>query len=492
MKHIEADIAIVGGGTAGLAAAVAAAQRGATVVVFEKASTAGGTGNMAMGPFAVESRLQRVKKHGLTREEAFRIHMDFTHWRVDARLVRAYIDKSASTIEWLESMGVEFDGVECHNKGFHYTWHPVRLAGGGTGPGAGALMMKALTLKAKSLGVQILFQTPAKTILKQGGRVKGLLAEDPSAEEIEAEARAVIVATGGFGDNPEMIKKHTGYQWGRDLMSFRIPGLVGNGIHMALEAGAAPTETTMHLTCGGTIEMEGMIEAAFTFWQPNLMVNLHAERFMNEEIFQTTPFGPNAVAIQKNRCAFVIFDESTKRYYREVGLDFPPGVMASEPFTKVAGFDAEVARAVAGGGDKGVYMVDSLEELAAQAGLDPAVLRATVDEYNKACETGRDGLFGKDPRYLRPIREPKFYAAKLVMTGFGSLGGIKINHKTEVLNKEHDAIPGLYAAGSDANSIYGDTYILSLPGNTFGFAINSGRMAGENAAEYAKSMATGD
>ena len=129
MKHIEADIAIVGGGTAGLAAAVAAAQRGATVVVFEKASTAGGTGNMAMGPFAVESRLQRVKKHGLTREEAFRIHMDFTHWRVDARLVRAYIDKSASTIEWLESMGVEFDGVECHNKGFHYSWATGSIEG---------------------------------------------------------------------------------------------------------------------------------------------------------------------------------------------------------------------------------------------------------------------------------------------------------------------------------------------------------------------------
>jgi len=157
----------------------------------------------------------------------------------------------------------------------------------------------------------------------------------------------------------------------------------------------------------------------------------------------------------------------------------------------VAGFDAEVARAVAGGSDKGVYMADSLDALAAQAGLDPTALVATVGEYNRACDTGRDELFGKNPRYLRAIREPRFYAAKLGMTGFGSLGGIKINYKTEVLNKEHDAIPGLYAAGSDANSIYGDTYILSLPGNTFGFAINSGRMAGEHAAEHAKSMAPG-
>ncbi|MGA2108375.1 MAG: FAD-binding protein [Syntrophorhabdales bacterium] len=252
------------------------------------------------------------------------------------------------------------------------------------------------------------------------------------------------------------------------------------------------TASVTAATFSGLIEMDGMVEAAFTFWQPNLMVNLLAERFMNEEIFQTTPFGPNAVAIQKYRCAFVIFDENTKRYYQEVGLDFPPGVMASEPFTKVPGFDAEVARAVADGNDKGVFTVDSLEELAANTGLNPAVLRATVDEYNRACETGRDELFGKNPRYLRPIREPRFYAAKLVMTGFGSLGGIKINYKTEVLNKAYEVIPGFYAAGVDANSIYADTYVFLLPGNTFGFALNSGRIAGENAADYTKSITMGE
>ncbi len=485
MKRIEADVAVVGGGTAGLAAAVAAAEAGARVVVFEKASTSGGTGNMAQGPFAVESRLQRTKKHALTKEEAFRIHMDFTHWRVDARLVRAYIDKSASTIEWLEHMGVEFEDVECHNRGFHYTWHTVRFEGGGTGPGAGAVVMKALTMKAKSLGTQILFQTPAKKIIKEGGRVKGLLAEESSGEEIEAGAKAVIIATGGFGDNPEMIKKHTGYEWGRDLAPFwRVPGLVGNGIGMALEAGAAPTEMTIHLTSGLANKAE-MLTAHFTFWQPNLMVNLLAERFMNEEILQTTPFGANAVAFQKNRCAIVIFDESTKKYYQNVGLDFPPGVMASSPYLTIDAFDEEMERAAAGG-DKGVFIVDSIEELASKTGLKADALRTTVDEYNRACETGRDEIFGKNPRYLRPVKEPKFYAAKLVVGGYGTLGGIKINSKTEVLNKEYNPIPGLYAAGSDANSIYADTYVFILPGNTFGFAVNSGRMAGENAAEYAK------
>jgi len=78
------------------------------------------------------------------------------------------------------------------------------------------------------------------------------------------------------------------------------------------------------------------------------------------------------------------------------------------------------------------------------------------------------------------------------MTGFGSLGGIKINYKTEALNKAYEVIPGFYAAGVDANSIYADIYVFLLPGNTFGFALNSGRIAGENAADYTKSVAMGE
>jgi len=113
----------------------------------------------------------------------------------------------------------------------------------------------------------------------------------------------------------------------------------------------------------------------------------------------------------------------------------------------------------------------------------------TVDEYNKACETGRDEIFNKKSRYLRLVKQPKFYAGRLFPRGYGSLGGIKINYKTEALTKEHAVIPGLYAAGTDTCAIYGDSYVFVLPGNTMGFAVNSGRIAGENAAEYVKTIA---
>ena len=127
-----------------------------------------------------------------------------------------------------------------------------------------------------------------------------------------------------------------------------------------------------------------------------------------------------------------------------------------------------------------------LDDLAAQTGIDAAALKATVEEYNIACDTGRDGVFHKRALYLRPLREPPFYASTVRLGGYGSLGGIKINHRTEVVTKDQDVIPGLYAAGTDACAVYADSYVFVLPGNTMGFALNSGRMAGENAADYVK------
>jgi len=243
MNKLEADVIVVAAGAAGLAASVAAAEKEVKVIAFEKASTTGGTGSMGMGPLGVESRRQRLKFLGPTKDEAFRVFMDYTHWQVDARLVRAYIDKAATTIDWLEDLGVEFEDPCAYFPGGHATWHPVK-------PGTEACaanMYRVLTERAKEKGVQILLQTPVQRVIKEGDRVVGVLAEDRNGEEIEARAKAVIIATGGFGDDPNLIKKYTGYEWGKDLQSFRIPGLTGDGIRMAWEAGAARTEMRMEL-----------------------------------------------------------------------------------------------------------------------------------------------------------------------------------------------------------------------------------------------------
>jgi len=480
MSELTGDVIVVAAGPAGLCAAIAAAREESRVLVFEKGSTTGGAANMGMGPLGVESRLQRLKQHGPTRDEAFRAFMDYTHWRVDAQLVRAYIDKAATSIDWLESLGVEFVEPAAYFPGGNFTWHIVKAGQGQPGPMAAGAMIRILTEKAKELGVKILLQTPVRQILKEKDRVVGVLAEDPSGESVEARAKAVIVCTGGFGNNPEMIKKYTGYEWGRDLASFRIPGVDGDGVRMAWEVGAAPTEMTMELI----YMMPGEFDPALAevFRQPHLMVNLLGERFMNEEIMPNTTFTGNAISRQKERTAFLIFDEVIKRHMETVGFD---QVSVVFPFMKAVNFD----RLLQGHLDKGfkeIFVADSLDELAAKTGIEGEGLKKTVEEYNGFCEKGYDDVFNKDHRLLRPIKTPKFYAGRFLPGAYGSVGGIKINHRTEVLDKRWKAIPGLFAAGTDACSIYGDSYVFILPGNTMGFAVNSGRIAGENAAAFAQ------
>lgn len=156
MKKLESDIITVAAGIAGLAAAVSAAEKGAKVIAFEKGSTTGGTGNMAVGPFAVESRHQNIRQISLTKQEAFRMFMDYTHWQGDARLVQAYIEKSSDTIDWLEKIGVEFTEPAAYFPGSQFTWHLIKPEGEEyvsiTGSAAGR-MVKLLTDRAKDLGV---------------------------------------------------------------------------------------------------------------------------------------------------------------------------------------------------------------------------------------------------------------------------------------------------------------------------------------------------
>ncbi len=490
MKNMEADVIVVAAGPAGLAATIAAAEQGAKVITFEKGSTTGGAANMGMGPFAVESRLQKLKNNALTRESAFKMFMEYTHWRVDARLVSEYINKSGATIAWLEKMGVEFHDVIAYVQGGQATHHVVKPSIGLPGPMCAATMLKIMTERAKGMGAEVLLQTPVKKLAREKGKVTGVIAEDQAGEQIRATAKAVIIATGGFGDNPGMIKKQTGFEWGKDLFSFRIPGVAGDGIRMAWEAGAAPTEMRMELTGSLPVmtdpETNMMVlpdmQAFTTFLQPNLMVNLLGERFMNEEAMGNYTFCGNALARQKNRSGFVIVDEGILKDYEKNGFDC---VAQIHPVTG-EGLVEHMPEACQK--DPNMYVANSLDELASKTGINGETLKETVEAYNTVCENGRDYIFYKNARYLKPLKKGKVFAGKLAPGAYGTLGGIKINYKAEVVNKEDLPIPGLYAAGTDACSIYGDSYPFILPGNTMGFALNSGRIAGENAAAYARTM----
>ena len=478
MAKYEADICVIAAGPAGLSAAVQAAQDGASVLVVEKSSVPGGAANMGMGPLGIGTKYQKENMYYLSVEKAFNIFMEYTHYNADARLIKRYFNQSAETIEWLEDMGVEFEGAFRYFPKSEATWHIVKTDQG-IGPRAASFMNKALLEQMKELGVELLLETPAKQIVMKDGKVAGVLATDPDGNDVEIACRAAVICTGGAGCNPEMIHQETGYTFGENMFNFAIPGITGDGLRMAWEAGADKVPVRIEQASQLMNIAQLPLSVANVFLQPNLLVNKFGKRFMNEDEMQNSTFLSNAISHQKDMRGFIIIDSAIAKYYIKNGLDII-SLVHNEP--DVSDFFDGV-KSLEESGMEGFVKADTLEELAGKLGIDPEGLEETVEDYNDYCDSVDEEFF-KDRRYMRPIAKAPFYAATYAPGGYGTVGGIRINENCEVCDREFAAIPGLYAAGADACNIYEDSYMFLLPGNSMGFAVNTGRIAGMEAAEY--------
>jgi len=484
MKTMETDVIVVAAGPAGLAAAITAGENDLDVIVFEKSNTTGGAANMGMGPLGIGTKQQKNSFCDITVGDALNRHMQYTHYRVDNDLVQTYFNKSADTIEWLEDMGVEFAGCFRYFRESEATWHIVKPENGVIGPRAAGPMVRIMTEKAKELGAEIYLETPVKELIIEDGACVGVKAVDKDGEEIEARAKAVVVATGGFGTNAEMIKENFGFNLWEDYFPFNVPGTSGDGLNMMWNAGAKKF--------GANVEMIYQLKDNMNYFlldavlrQPNLMVNQNGDRFMNEGMMGNTTYTGNALSLQPGNYGYCIMDMGILKYYKKNGPDIFDIVHPEDAFLAV---DPEFDRAEEEGYD-GFFRADDIDELAEKLGIDAEKLEEAIDDYNDMCDQGLDDQFHKKQEYLHPITGKGGYlVGKFYVAAYGTVGGVRINKNCEVLDNDLKPIPGLYSAGSDANTIYGDSYNFTLPGNTMGFAVNSGRMAGEAIADYIDEM----
>ena len=493
-QELETDVVVVAAGLSGLAASIAAAEGGARVITLEKASNTGGAANMGMGPCAAGSPVQRASMIEVTPGELFRRHMFYTHYQVDPRLVRAYYFKSGDTIKWLQDMGVVFNSVRpafrarertrAYADG-EYTWHVVQPEDGSEpGPRAATTMIKRMTERATDLGVEFMFECPGKKLLvNDEGAVCGVVATNKDGEEVTISCQEVIVATGGFGNNAKMIHDKIGLDWGKNLYSFAVPGMDGDGYNMCHEVGAGHTPVSMEMMYQLPDNMNHFyVEGAFR--QPCYWCDKTGERFMPEDDIFNTTFVGNAINHLPGKVAFSIFDSKMLRHWKKDGPDIVSHV---HPHDLYQGFDEQWQRDLDtymdGAGNHVIAQADTLEELAEKIGIDPEGLVKNVEQYNEMCAEGYDELFEKEREFMMPLEEGPFYVCRQYVGAYGTLGGVLINHNMEVMTDDYEVIDGLYCVGTDACTIYGDSYNYAIPGNTMGFCLNSGRIAGENAAE---------
>jgi fumarate reductase flavoprotein subunit len=465
---LTTEIVVIGGG-AGLAAAAAAAEKGAKVILLEKRKKTGGNIALAKGLLAAESPVQKRMKIDAKKEELFKTAMNYAHWTINPRIIRALMNKSGETIKWFEEMGVSFKDVpHSYYNQFPRIYHIPE--------GHGAKLVKVLLKRCEDLGVQVLCETPAKRILTgERGEVAGVLAVRKD-KEIMIKAMSVIMATGGYSGNKELLKKY--YQHYTDgLRLYGLPSM-GEGLHMATETGAAIEGLGTILAMGplfeGSLYVHAVAMESNTVW-----VNRRGERFVNEA-YEVPSETANALNRQPDKISYTLLDEKIKRSFMEEGLI--KGIESRFPITtRMTDLEKFLQKDMENGK---VKMSHSWKEIAKWIGADFRVLKNTIDEYNSYCGQGRDEMFYKDRRFLQPLHTPPFYALKCCQAFHGTIGGIKINHYMEVLNHHESAIPGFYAAGNDTGGWVSDTYCYVLTGTALAFALNSGRIAGENAAQY--------
>jgi fumarate reductase flavoprotein subunit len=456
---LDYDVIVVGSGAAGLAAAIGASDAGARVLVIEADRQVGGSSRLSGGHFyAAGTSVQRAA--GIVDDGAdamFEHYMTLNQWLVEPSVVRRYCELSAPTFEWLLGLGVEFLSERVYQSGVGSVprGHPPE--------GGGARVIEVLHGQLDQRPVDFALNTRVTRLLQDAdGAICGIEAGDDSAS-----CGAVIMATGGFGANRELLARHYPEAAKADNWAWYIgtPLARGDGLVMGQAVGAdlaGFNRGLLLVTPGFGRDLEVLLPG----WL--VMVNQAGQRFADE----TAPYTVLGGLIQKQGGhAFAVFDEAARQAARPT-----PSSQANW-----------VSDVLAAKADEGrIARADSLAALAAQIGAEPAVLEGTIRRYNADARRGEDSVYFKDPASgMRELSTPPFYAVELrpaIICWTGT--GLRIDAETRVLRTDEDAVPGLYAAGETVGSLHGDRYIGG--GGSYGPCIVFGKLAGERAAAYVR------
>ena len=492
---VDADVVVVGAGGAGMTAAITAAAEGKSVVILESQSMVGGnsvraTGGMNAGKTVYQDENEFGESAGVektlkTAAEKYADNETITalaktvseQWAAyqanptgyfdsvelmeldtmiggkginDPELVETLCANSADAIDWLDEHGITLHNVSSFGGASVKRIHRPVNAEGKT-VSVGSYMIPLLEENCEKAGVKMMLDTTATEILTDAnGAAVGVKATGASGETVTVNAKAVVLATGGFGANLDMVVKYKPELKG--FMTTNAPGIQGQGIEMAQAIGAA------------TVDMD--------------QIQIHPTVEANTAALITEGLrGDGAILI----------NEEGQRFIDEVGTR---DVVSAAEIAQTGSYSwlvvdqamADASSVIQGYIKKGYTVTgETYEELGKAMGVDEAAFAETMEKWNGYVEAKNDPDFGRTS-FANPLNTAPYYAVKVTAGVHHTMGGLKINANTEVLNEKGEVIPGLFAAGEVTGGVHGAN---RLGGNAVADFTVFGRIAGAAASDYA-------
>lgn len=517
-EHESFDVVVIGGGTSGTCAALAAAQAGAKTVVVEKTGSTGGLSNYSTFIFGAQTSLQKEAGYDITADELYLEQRSYYKGTCYLPLVRNIYDNSGETIEWLARNGLGLiafpQGLtlqsalpraqeQCAHMMTGATREPVSddvTLGNFAGLYATYL---------EDYGGQLMLNTRAFKLVpdEDGEGVAGVACVRDDGTQVILDAKAVVVATYAWSGDTEHFREQIAHDpiYNQQAESADT----GDGIVMAKKVGAQPWISTpcwhqAYLSNPDGSENYSLIcrETTIVNRLPVfLWLSPDGERFCDETTAGDFAYFANT-AYSQGGSYWIVMDSATLADLEANGSPVPnlggaPGDSTARTGTEsisaavgeYTGPMTGITSLFEGYVDEGVFIkADTLDGLAEATGMDEEAMEASIAAYNEAVDTGEDPAFLKDARYLcYKVESGPFYAIRMTVNSEGgSLGGLRVNKDLKMYRRSTGKpFRNLYAAGMAASGFFGLGAYVDICGSTMGFAVNSGRLAGQGAAAVA-------
>ncbi|MFG1175616.1 flavocytochrome c, partial [Erwiniaceae bacterium CAU 1747] len=442
------DVVVIGSGGAGLAAAIQASDAGAYVVIIEKMPTIGGnTIKASVGMNAAETQYQQVKGIEDSKTLFYEETLKGGKFKNNPTLLKEFVERAPGAIDWLTDHGIALSDITITGgMSIERTHRPADRSA------VGGFLISGLVKGINQRNIEVLLETSVEEILLENGAVSGVKVVDEYNDSRILNARSVIVATGGFSANREMVVKYRPELDG--FVTTNHKGATGSGIAMLQKIGAGTVDM-------GEIQIHPTVEQTTSYLISEairgggaILVSQGGHRFFNE--METRDKVSAAIIALPEKSAWVIFDNQVRSNNKAADEYIAKGFVVSAP---------------------------TPHELAVKLNMDQETLQTTLGRYNQFVAQQNDDDFGRTTAMRHPLNQAPYYAIRIAPGVHHTMGGVTINTDTAVLDTQKQPIAGAWAAGEVVGGIHGANRI---GGNAIADIIIFGTLAGRNAAAWAR------